>query len=207
MPPSLPQLCPASPPGCFPGLHTELPTAAFHFAVLHYSHFLHQALSSLSKGSRAPLQQWRPLQSQWHQSDITDCSCLRQQLSGWAAGEENLVLWATEQPCWHVLGLFPTIPVLPAVKSSGQRYLDISCASCMACTFPNNFNSWGVLGKDFRKSWKISKSLCLRTGQFADLQLSFSRGSVCCLLFESLGFHLQISQALMARSRKKHLYP
>lgn len=95
--------------------------------------------------------------------------------------EENLVLWAIEQPCWHVLGLFPTIPVLPAVKSSGQRYLDISCASYVACTFPNNFNSWGVLGKNFRKSLKISKSLCSRTGQFADLQLTFSRGSVWLL--------------------------
>lgn len=84
MPHSLPQLCPASPPGRFPGLH-----AVFHSAVLHCSHFLHRALSSLSKGSRAHLQQWESLPvtvtPEWH--------C-------WLLLPEAAALWLS----WHVWG-------------------------------------------------------------------------------------------------------
>lgn len=98
MPHSLPQLCPASPSGCFPGLHTELPTAVFHFAVLHYSHILHQALSFLSKRSPPPAVEVLASHSDtkvtlltahaWGSCSLAELACL---------GEENLVLWATEQ--------------------------------------------------------------------------------------------------------------
>lgn len=130
------QLCPPGPLWCFPGLHTHLPTALFHSAVLHLQPSPPPFFPSLSRQSRAHLQHWS--HSDTKVTSLTSPAWGSSSLAELASpGDENLVLWAAEQPCCHVLGLFPTIPVLPAVMSCGCRHF------MCTCTFPNSFNFWG----------------------------------------------------------------